>query len=106
MSFVIGADKRNDGVYRIANCPKLKRIKIGLRSFIDYQSFELTNLPSLQSIDIAEYCFLYAPSFSLTGMSEKRFTFQTFLNFRSLELVPLPFWLAIMLHLKVVDMNG
>ena len=63
-----GVDKRSDGVCRIVNCPNLKSIQIGDRSFADYHSFELTNLFSLQSIDIGHYCFYYAPSFSLTGL--------------------------------------
>ena len=60
--------KRTDGSYRIVNCPKLKSIQIGYRSFSDYHSFELNNLPSLQSIDIGWQCFYNAPSFSLTGL--------------------------------------
>ena len=73
-SVVIGRDsfridfwERNDGSYRIVNCPKLKSIQIGRESFRDYHTFELNNLPSLQSIDIGMYCFEYAP-FSLIGM--------------------------------------
>ena len=60
--------KRNDGSYRIVNCPKLKSIQIGYISFGDYRSFELNNLPSLQSIDMGHRCFYYAPIFSLTGL--------------------------------------
>ena len=67
-SFRIRGDERNDGSYRIVNCPKLKSIQIGDYSFRDYHSFELNNLPSLQSIDMGGYCFYYAPSFSLTGL--------------------------------------
>ena len=68
-SFWIGDfNERNDGSYRIVNCPKLKSIQIGDWSFYDYHSFELNNLPSLQTIDITERCFYYAPSFSLTGL--------------------------------------
>ena len=67
-SFRISGNERNDGSYRIVNCPKLKSIQIGNRSFYDYHSFELNNLPSLQSIDIGEWCFRWAPSFSLTGL--------------------------------------
>ena len=67
-SFRIDDDERNDGSYRIVNCPKLKSIQIGYESFEDYHSFELNNLPSLQSIDISGCCFRYAPSFSLTGL--------------------------------------
>ena len=66
-SFRIGS-KRNDGSCRIVNCPKLKSIQIGDKSFYDYNSFELSNLPSLQSIDIGQECFIYTPSFSLTGL--------------------------------------
>ena len=67
-SFRIDIWERNDGSYRIVNCPKLKSIQIGTRSFYDYHSFELNNLPSLQSIDIGMYCFYWAPLFSLTGL--------------------------------------
>ena len=67
-SFRIGSFERNDGSYRIVNCPKLKSIQIGYESFEDYHSFELNNLPSLQTIDISGWCFRYAPSFSLTGL--------------------------------------
>ena len=67
-SFRISDKERNDGSYRIVNCPKLKSIQIGYESFRDYHSFELNNLPSLQSIDIGDWCFEYAPSFSLTGL--------------------------------------
>ena len=67
-SFRISNKERNDGSYRIVNCPKLKSIQIGVSSFYDYHSFELNNLPSLQSIFISERCFYYAPSFSLTGL--------------------------------------
>ncbi|KAK8824807.1 hypothetical protein WA538_005473 [Blastocystis sp. DL] len=62
--------KRTDGSYRIVNCPKLKSIQIGDRSFSDYHSFELNNLPSLQSIDIGMRCFYWAPSFSLTNLPQ------------------------------------
>ena len=67
-SFRISGGERSDGSYRIVNCPKLKSIQIGYRSFSDYHSFELNNLPSLQSIDMGYYCFYYAPSFSLTSV--------------------------------------
>ena len=60
--------ERSDGSCRIVNCPKLKSIQIGDRSFQDYNLFELNNLPSLRSIDISVRCFYYAPSFSLTGL--------------------------------------
>ena len=67
-SFRIDDKERNDGSYRIVNCPKLKSIQIGYETLYDYHSFELNNLPSLQSIDIGNSCFQYASSFSLTGL--------------------------------------
>ena len=67
-SFRISDEERSDGSCRIVNCPRLKSIQIGFRSFDDYHSFELNNLPSLQSIDMGDWCFRYAPSFSLTGL--------------------------------------
>ena len=67
-SFRIRDGKRKDGSCRIVNCPKLKSIQIGTRSFNDYHSFKLNNLHSLQFIDIGDNCFHYAPSFSLTGL--------------------------------------
>ena len=67
-SFRFGYDERNDGDYRIVNCPKLKSIQIGGWSFEDYHSFELNNLPSLQSIDIGYMSFHWTSSFSLTGL--------------------------------------
>ena len=68
ISFMISDEERNDGSYRIVNCPKLKSIQIGHWSFEDYHSFELNNLPSLHFIGIGVECFYYAPSFSLTGL--------------------------------------
>ena len=62
--------ERSDGSYRIVNCPKLKTLQVGDRSFSDYHSFELSNLPSLQSIDIGGGCFSYVSSFSMTGLIE------------------------------------
>ena len=66
-SFRSGGE-RNDGSYRIANCPKLKSIYIDGFSFKDYHSFELNNLPSLQYNVINNNCFEYAPLFSLTSV--------------------------------------
>ena len=70
-SFSISEKNRIDGSYRIVNCPKLKSIQIGNRSFYDYHSFELSNLPSLQSIEFGSECFYSASSFSLIGIIER-----------------------------------
>ena len=66
-SFRISDYERNDGSYRIVNCPKLASIQIGYESIQDYHSFELRNLPSLQSIVLGDRCFNWVPLFSLTG---------------------------------------
>ena len=57
----------DDGLYRVASCPKLNTIEIGDYSFSNFVSFELRNLPSLRSIGMGRNCFYYAPSFSLVG---------------------------------------
>lgn len=56
-----------DGLYRIADCPKLKTIQIGRHSFSDYCSLELKNLPSLQQVVIGWQCFYRAPVLELRG---------------------------------------
>ena len=58
---------RSDSCCRIGNCPKLRSIRLGYRSFSDYHSFELCNLPSLQSLEIGDDCFFSATLFSLSG---------------------------------------
>ena len=67
-SFRIIGSERSDGTCRIVNCPILKSIQIGDKSFRDYHSFELNNLPSLHSIEIGWGCFECTPLFSLTGL--------------------------------------
>ena len=64
--FRIDDKERDDGVCRITNCPNLRQLEIGNRSFADFKSFELTNVNSLQSIEFGKECFLYA-DFSLKG---------------------------------------
>jgi len=70
-SFRISDDERNDGSYRIVNCPKLKSIQLSDNSFNDYHSFELNNLPSLQSIDMGSHCFRVVPSFTLASVTNE-----------------------------------
>ena len=69
-SFRIGGDERNDGSYRIVNCPKLRSIRVGNYTFGDYHSFEISDLPSLQSIVFGARNFYWTPSFSLTGLTD------------------------------------
>ena len=58
---------RSDGCCRIGNCPKLRSIRLGYRTFSDYHSFELCNLPSLQSLEIGDDCFFEYWYKSLSG---------------------------------------
>ena len=64
--FRISFKRRDDGICRITNCPNLRQLEIGDRSFHDFKSFELSNINSLQSINFSEWCFEYA-DFSLKG---------------------------------------
>ena len=55
--FKISYEERNDGVCQITNCPNLRQLEIGDKSFEDFQSFELSNLNSIQSIEFGHSCF-------------------------------------------------
>ena len=66
-SFTIdGKRYAGDSVYKIGNCPNLRQLEMGNKSFKDFKSFELSNLNSLQSIKFGNWCFHYA-DFSLRG---------------------------------------
>ena len=65
--FRIGEEKCDDGFCRITNCPNLRQLQIGNKSFEDFKSFELSNLNSIQSIKFGRYCFQYAEDLSLKG---------------------------------------
>ena len=65
--FRIDYGERDDGVCRITNCPNLRQLEIGSRSFYDFKSFELSNVNSLQSIKFGIRCFEYAEDLSLKG---------------------------------------
>jgi hypothetical protein len=56
-----------DGVFHIANCPKLTTIQVEDWSFSDYHTFELTNLPSLCTVELGDWFAYWASSFSLSG---------------------------------------
>lgn len=71
-SFYLGDQERSDGLFHIADCPKLSLIQIDHFSFADYQEMTLENLPSLESIYLGTLSFLYAPLFSLTGFAFSR----------------------------------
>ena len=58
--FRIAYEERDDGIYRITNCPNLRQLEIGYWSFQDFKQFELSNVNSLQSITFDKGCFYYA----------------------------------------------
>ena len=65
--FRIGDDReRDDGVCRIKNCPKLRKVEIGNDSYQEFKSFELVDVNSLESIDFGNNCFSYS-DFSIKG---------------------------------------
>ena len=65
--FRISEEERDDGICRITNCPNLRQLEIGDKSFRDFKSFELSNVKSIQSINFGNSCFNYAEEFSLKG---------------------------------------
>ena len=64
--FKIDYKKRDDGLCRITNCPTLRQLEIGNKSFVDFKSFELSNVNSLQSIKFGISNFKFS-DFSLKG---------------------------------------
>ena len=59
--------RQEESICRIANCPNLRQLEIGDRSFYDFNQFELSNVSSLQSITFDESCFKYAENCILKG---------------------------------------
>ena len=51
--------KREEGFFRIANCPSLRHVEIDDGSFADYADFQLSDLNALQSIDFGKETFNY-----------------------------------------------
>ena len=71
-SFYLSDQERSDGLFHIADCPKLTLIQIDNLAFTDYKEMTLENLPSLESIYLGILAFLYAPTFTLTGFAFAR----------------------------------
>ena len=68
--FRISDKERDDGVCRITNCPNLRELEIGWRSFYDFKQFELSNVNSLQSIQFGDNCFKNVREFVLDGLEK------------------------------------
>ena len=64
--------------FKIVNCPQLKSLSIGGRSFGRYNGFELSHLPQLKSVEIVSdrynngHGFQYAPKAVFRGMNDGR----------------------------------
>ena len=62
--------------FKIVNCPQLKSLSIGYRSFGRYNGFELCQLPQLKSVVIDNsadgFCFRYARKAVFRGMNDGR----------------------------------
>ena len=58
---------------KIVNCPQLKSLSIGGRSFGRYNGFELSQLPQLKSIIVAsDFSFQYVPNVVFRSMNDGR----------------------------------
>ena len=53
----MSGDRGRNGLFRIMNCPNLRQLEIGNRSFNQFRFFKLTNVNSLQSITFGNSCF-------------------------------------------------
>ena len=62
--------------FKIVNCPQLKSLSIGGRSFVRYNWFELSELPQLKSVVMTSNayhgCFRYACNAVFRGMNDGR----------------------------------
>ena len=59
--------------FKIVNCPQLKSLSIGGRSFGRYNGFELSQLPQLKSIIVAsDFSFQYVPNVVFRSMNDGR----------------------------------
>ena len=73
-SFWVGSSSSlKDSELKIVNCPQLKSLNIGGRSFDRYNGFELSQLPQLKSVVIdSDFSFRYVPNVVFRGMNDGR----------------------------------
>ena len=57
----------SDGLLRISNCPNLRQLEIGDRSFETYKNFKLNKLDSLQSIKFGKNSFYCIEELEIKG---------------------------------------
>ena len=76
-SFWVGSSSSlKDSELKIVNCPQLKSLNIGGRSFDRYNGFELSQLPQLKSVTIkscsgwVQSCFYNARNAVFRGMND------------------------------------
>lgn len=67
----ISGQERDDGIFKITNCPKLRELYIGDYSCIDYSQFIVSNVDSLQSIEFIRNCFQFAEKCTIKGKWER-----------------------------------
>lgn len=59
-SFKISYREREDGLFKITNCQRLRTLEIGNGCFIDFREFEISDVKSLQTISFGEnHCCQY-----------------------------------------------
>ena len=57
--------RRDDGVFHIANCAKLRHVAIGAKSCSDYSSLVLSHVDALTELLIGDYGFHHSSEFRL-----------------------------------------
>lgn len=62
-----GYGSRASGVFQVKDCPKLKQLKTGAKSFNDYATCEIQGVDALESIDMGDSAF-YSASLELKSM--------------------------------------
>ena len=69
------AGANTNGHFYLKNCKRLRELKIGIWSFMDYSVCEIDNVPSLEVIEMGELnrwsnCFYYASKLELKSDSK------------------------------------
>ena len=62
-----GYGSRASGVFQLKDCPKLKQLTTGSKSFTNYATCEIQGVDALESVDMGESAF-YSASLELKSM--------------------------------------